>query len=343
MLFELENKTVNCTCNLPNGNYDYGEIRFTLTANENFDFIDTIPQIEFISNTGIHYRRDFEYVSDTEYTYFCEIKTNISYVTIIANALPVSSIKDKYGIITLYNPDINELKQLAKKKYFRFVNNSSENVDTTGFIISLFKIYCDVPTDYRANVYFGSHDMQIECNIISKDIITLDCGNVEILEKYNNSIDYNSTEIQIYLPFIGFINLPTNEFMDSTVNLKYKVNLINGESLAILTVNDNILLTENCNIGFKFPYSMENGNKITSDISNNNYFNLQPFIYIKRALISDSLSTVNPYNKTSIYDVLENYSGYSEISKLEFNIIHDFITFTEIEEIKAILASGVIL
>lgn len=71
---------------------------------------------------------------------------------------------------------------------------------------------------------------------------TFECsfGTKEIGEFYHNVLDYAPyTSIQIYLPYIGFVDLDTNEVMNSRVTLKYRFDVFTGMCLARLFVNRN--------------------------------------------------------------------------------------------------------
>ncbi len=71
---------------------------------------------------------------------------------------------------------------------------------------------------------------------------TFECsfGTKEIGEFYHNVLDYAPyTSIQIYLPYIGFVDLDTNEVMNSRITLKYRFDVFTGMCLARLFVNRN--------------------------------------------------------------------------------------------------------
>lgn len=332
----------NCTLNLDYNDWCY-DFNIIVTANEGYDFASNVPFIEYTDKSGNHYYPEFEKVSDSVYQIEYEGTSDRVFLTAIATKS--TDIKNKYGLVSVYNPSISDLNRISKIRFDEF-NGTTGNfkyTDTAQYLIKLFRIYCKVNTTESERVYFGKYDMQVDCPLVEDEIIILDCGNVTILEKYHNSIDYNNTDIEIYLPFIGFVNLKTSDFMNCTVNLKYQVNVINGDSLAILSVEENELLTQNCNISFKIPYTMEDNNKVYSDIdANHNYLNsLQPFIYVKRSIMNDD--RIKPFNNTSVYDNLFNFSGYSEIVDVNLNITNNYITNTEIDMIKQLLANGVIL
>lgn len=342
-MFTVELNLMNCTCSISAGEYESGDYHFILIANEGFDFVNTIPQIKYFSTKGSQFSSDFNYVNDTTYEFSDTIDDKISSVEIIGIASPISSIKNKYGIIEIYNPTIEELKSIAKTRYFTYFITNTQDNEISKFVVSLFKIYCDVPSIYKGTIYFGKYDLKIESNIVSTDIINLDCGTIQINEKYNNSLDYDKTSIQIYAPFIGFIDIPTSDTMNKIIGLTYKINIVNGDSLAIISVDNKPLMTKDCNIAFKFPYTMENLNKVNSEIDSNNYFDLQPFLYIRRPILSNNELSLTTYNKTNIFDIIGNYHGYTIVTDIQMTFIHDFVTFNEIEEIKSLLATGVIL
>lgn len=343
--FKVELELTNCTANVEE-NILYTNYDIHVVANAGYDLLSTIPYIEFSSQWG-HNTAELDKINDNEYhiEFKAEWLSDISnVVTIHAVATKSTSIKNKYGLITVYNPTVNDLIEISKVRFEEiYSSGDSKYIDTAQYLIALFRLYCRVRTGETERVYFGKYDMQVDCPIVDEDILILNCGDVTISEKYHNSIDYNNTEIEIYLPFIGFVSLKTTDFMNCTVNLKYQVNVINGESLAILSVDDNELMTQNCNISFKIPYTMEDNKKVYSEIDTNyNYLNsLQPFLYIKRSILNDN--KVKPFNKSSLYGRIGDFSGYSEIADVRLNIENDYITYKEIEEIKQLLGNGVIL
>ena len=63
------------------------------------------------------------------------------------------------------------------------------------------------------------------------------CGTVHIQSYYGNVEDYDPyTKVQIWLPFIGFRDLATNEIMGGNVTLKYGIDVYTGSCVAMITV-----------------------------------------------------------------------------------------------------------
>ena len=340
MSFKFDYILNNCQSSLSEGDYNSeSEYILTVTSIEGYNFIGNVPKIMTYSNMGDYREINLNYVNDSQYTITLVNLQSISHVTLQAIATKNSAIKNKYGLINVYKPTLHELQMIAQNRFYKFEGNL-EYIDTAKFLVSLIKIYCNVESSDKEEVYFGQYKMGVKCDTVSTDIITLNCGSVTITEKYHNSLDYQNTTINLYLPFIGFINLEVTDYMNKEVYLKYQVNIINGESLAILSVNDTVIFTQSCDISFKIPFTMEDKNFVESAITpNTNYLNNSaPYIIIKRPKII----SIPAYNDFNEYDSLSDYTGYVEVSELNFNVIHNYITKTEIEEIKTLLNQGVI-
>lgn len=339
VILEIE----NCTSNISAGVYDAGTYTFTVTANEGYDFLNSSPYLHIKNNRGATYDRELVQTSKTICSLDFEMTDTIESVIIKSYATRSTAIKDKYGFISVFSPSIENLKIIASKRFVKYTTTGSQYIDTAQYLIALFRLYCHVNIADSEHVYFGKYDMGVDCPIVTDDLLILNCGNVEITEKYHNSIDYNNTDIEIYLPFIGFVNLSTNEVMGKIINLKYQVNVINGDALAIISVDENEILTQNCNISFKVPYTLENKEKVYSELdANHNYLNsLQPFLYIKRSILNDN--RIKPYNKSSLWGKIGDFTGYSEINDVKLSIQNSYITYNEIAEIKQLLANGIVL
>ena len=76
---------------------------------------------------------------------------------------------------------------------------------------------------------------------------------------------------------------------------------------------------------------------------NTNYLlSEKPFIYVKsynEAIPDNRL----PYNDTKFYAKFSDVTGYTQATEIDLTIIHDYITTTEIDEIKQLLNTGVFL
>lgn len=75
----------------------------------------------------------------------------------------------------------------------------------------------------------------MEAPIISPMQEFVSCGSISFGKFYDSFLDFDPfTTLSIYLPFIGKFDLPTNEFMYSTLTLKYIQDNYSGDLLAII-------------------------------------------------------------------------------------------------------------
>ena len=110
--------------------------------------------------------------------------------------------------------------------------------DPMDYIIKLGIIPCEVTQKELSSFSLGtvfSQNFQMYKSLTQ--IITYDLGTIQIPEYWGNALDYApNTRIQIFLPFIGYQNLQTDDVMGASINLKYNIDIITGACVAIVTV-----------------------------------------------------------------------------------------------------------
>lgn len=160
--------------------------------------------------------------------------------TIGDDDLPTLSVMDT-GLVTLYNPTVAELSSLG-----HFLWSDAFSVDTFKKLFSDpfdtllgLSILPVTPTvSGRHNIYFGNIDSGVACNVVANQFLKVDMGSLTLNETYASAFDYApSTQVDIYLPFIGSHGLNTNDVMGSTIHLIYKFDLLSGGCIAELFIN----------------------------------------------------------------------------------------------------------
>lgn len=166
------------------------------------------------------------------------------------------------NLFTLYNVTTSELSQLADylwstdfidtfKKFFS---------DPSDSLISLVAYPVDIKSSGAKNIKIGYTDSGVSSNIITDYIQEFDLGSVFVPKYYNNFLDNNPyTKVSIYLPFIGSCSLDSDIVVGSTIKITYRVELLTGNCVALLTVS-NVNGTYpvyqfNGNMGMQFPLS----------------------------------------------------------------------------------------
>ena len=160
--------------------------------------------------------------------------------TIGDDDLPTLSVMDT-GLVTLYNPTVGQLQALG-----HFLWSDAFSVDTfkklfadpfdTLLGLSILPVTPKVSGSH--NIYFGNIDSGVSCNVVANQFLKVDIGTLTLNETYASAFDYApSTQVDIYLPFIGSHGLNTNDVMGSTLHLIYKFDLLSGGCIAELFIN----------------------------------------------------------------------------------------------------------
>lgn len=344
---------VECTCNIQSGNALPVATTFTVTCESNREFQVT-PQLDYTNGAEL---KSYYLEKVNDCTYSITITLNVGWeYRITGEAVKKSAMVYKYPLTTAYRITKDELRDIVKRRFVRpeyepvsiggtilMYNVKEEYIDTAKYITALFRVNVPLQANTKQRVYFGPYDMEINCDVLDDDIITLDFGSVNVKGIYGNAIDYEHTDISLYLPYIGFTSLNTADFMNKTVSLTYQVNLMNGDALAVISADNQPIQTVTCNVAIKIPYQLSGGEYVHTDIEPNaNYLHeVNPFMYVRTHIATQPDRM--PYHDTNIYAVLGTLTGYTEATEIAFAVRSERITTTEIDEIKSLIASGIVL
>ena len=213
---------------VPSGDYPYSKnignlIRTLIGKSKKLDPKDPDPNID--DSDGDHGRTPTDDIGGN---------------TIGDDDLPTLSVMDT-GLVTLYNPTVGQLQALG-----HFLWSDAFSVDTfkklfadpfdTLLGLSILPVTPKVSGSH--NIYFGNIDSGVNCNVVRNQFLKVDMGSLTLNETYASAFDYApSTQVDIYLPFIGSHGLNTNDVMGSTLHLIYKFDLLSGGCIAELFIN----------------------------------------------------------------------------------------------------------
>lgn len=138
----------------------------------------------------------------------------------------------------IYIPNETELNELAQYLWttdfieglMRFQNDPIDN------IINFAVTYAPIPIpETKSSIMVGNMNSHISSYELHDRFIYVDFGEILIEEYWGNFLDYNPyTKIEIYLPYIGFREINTDDFMGKTLRLKYSMDLMTGSCIAFL-------------------------------------------------------------------------------------------------------------
>lgn len=149
---------------------------------------------------------------------------------------------------------IKLLARVVQYAFLDWINNRND------YIIS-WKMAYYTPTvnlDLDPTINVGATSgIQIANHHITQQYDTIDCGNISV--DATSFIDYEPyTYYEIYLPFVGTVPLRADTIAGRTLNVKYVVDNVSGESTCIISTIDGeinqIIHTYECNLSIDIPY-----------------------------------------------------------------------------------------
>lgn len=337
--------TVNCTVSgVPAGNvYTEGEtLNLVLTANEGYYF-DVPPQIKFYAPGSVEGHRDFtiDPANDARATFngvLPELMDGRN-VTIYAVAAAKTVYTDKYGSINVYNVTIDELMQFAEERFFTVEGESGtqQEVDLGNYVSKLFRLYCEIGETTDSTLKVGNFNLSnINVQVPINDTFTVDCGTLTVNGKNGTSNDFNG-ELQIMLPFIGFQTINIDKALNNPLHLYYKINLVTGESVAILEINSIPTYYWDCKACQEILYlSHVQENFSDYEFKSKFLYGFLPFIVYKYNTDFNN----SPVNSDAVREKVLNCVGYFEMTETTpFNAPN--MNETERAKIIELLNSGV--
>lgn len=190
--------------------------------------------------------------------------------------VPLPSTVSSNKLFTVYNPTSSQLDQLGG---FLWNNSIIETIrkiwqNPLDGVISLIQIYATPPTSRTQNIILGLLDSGVPSSVVSNQFVTVDCGSVSVPENKFNATDYAPyTSLHLFLPFVGIVELDTAECMNSTISVKYKVDVYTGTCLAEVKVvrnvdmpNGPILYTYSGNCSQQIPLTSSDASGLLSAI-----------------------------------------------------------------------------
>lgn len=179
-------------------------------------------------------------------------------------------------------------------------------LDAGQFVIGLYQLPLDIPslcTTSQEKIVLG----KLETNAVGKKLLTVN-RKIHLGEYFisancgNNFLDYAPyTEIKLYVPFCGIVELPPNLFINSTVSVDMIIDIISGSCKGIVMCNNTFYTSVNGSLMCSLPLSLEqcatkslsiinSANSIISGIifGNKNYSALNGVTTLGEAMIENN-------------------------------------------------------
>ena len=178
------------------------------------------------------------------------------------------------GFATLFTPTKYQLTQLANVMWdsnvFTALQNLVENI--SNMFTSLAIVPFVVEAGSTAEVtWLGLPITNIYLTLAAKQYYEFDMGSIDLsndsrIFTSGSALDYSPfSKLGIFLPFIGFQDLDIDECRDATVGLKYRIDILSGTCVALISVNGNPIYQFTGNCLSQIPITHESMQSLVSD------------------------------------------------------------------------------
>ena len=323
-------------------------------ADDGYFFNGTVS-FELTNNDGTTFHLNATYDADRT-TASIEIPSNMNSLKpnskIVANAVAVR-LEKQYEISTTFLPTERQIFELSQKRYYTLSQSqgdyiSLEQIDLGQYILSLRKMFFDLPSDDVQSIILGFYNTDIVCATFDGIKHSVSCGVVEVQGLYGNSLDFTNAKIEIALPFVGVKELDASKVMNRQIALYYDVNVTAGECVARLVDDETkqTLYAFNGFCAYDIPYILEyslgKSYQIPEgDLSVGNLalFHCIPTITIRENDVVDNELSFG--DNTALFTPLDNLSGYNEVDNVRLDGVS--CTADEAQMIREVLRGGVYL
>lgn len=336
----LTKSLTNCTSKEPLPDYvDFDSlITVELDANPNTEF--HTDETTYLSVTtrigGRETKTPFTISGDKKkatISYQLENSGNYNRVNIVGECFPVEVVGKQYGSINVYLVTLDNLKEFAAKRYF---TDGGENVDLGEYVNRIKRIYTDITPFSTDVIRCGNFNTGVSCQQPAQDKITLDFGTAVVPAHNEDNTDYES-EIQLFLPFAGFVNL-NNDYAGKTIALQYVINVVTGNGVALLSCDGVVFQVEETEPSSEIIYLSPSTQVKTmggDDWNEMLYYGVEPYIYCKWYE-----SASNGRNNNRQTGILGDFRGFNVFD--DVTPIHTAEMLTEEQEmIYTALSDGV--
>ena len=163
------------------------------------------------------------------------------------------------GFVNLYNPSLSQIQSLSSYLWGNLFDINQWKrlfADPMDAIIGLSIVPVSVPNSGELEITVGNIPTGIYAYKATAQWVNVDCGSIEVTEHWGAYLDYSPfTKFQLYLPFIGIVDLNTDDIMARTIHIKYAVDLLSGCCVAFVKCGEHILYTYNGQYAVNIPFT----------------------------------------------------------------------------------------
>ena len=257
-----------------------------------------------------------------------------------ANVITPPTIKN-YGAINVYIVTLDNLDEFAKKRFFTQTSEtetgtSYSEVNLGQYVNRIKRIFAAVPVGGDDVLKCGNFNTGIKVKYPDSDVIVLDFGNVELTGANGNNEDFNA-QVQMFIPCRGVVTIDS-KYIGKTINLTIKVNVITGDSVALLSCDGVTFQIESFSLSRDVLYRLGTDLNVVGGEQWNEQilYGLEPYV-----LITENLTVDVPVNNTQENVTINAVTGFAQFTNVNLNTAN--LLVDEYDEIISQLETGVYL
>ena len=271
-----------------------------------------------------------------------ELTAGAADLTVYANADVVQppTIKN-YGAINVYIVTLANLDEFAKKRFFVQTGETEtgtkySEVNLGQYVNRIKRIFTTVPVGGDDVLKCGNYNTGINVKYPDSDVIVLDFGNVELTGANGNNEDFNA-QVQMFIPCRGVVTIDS-KYIGKTINLTIKVNVITGDSVALLSCDGVTFQIESFSLSRDVLYRLGTDLNVVGGEQWNEQilYGLEPYV-----LITENLTVDVPVNNTQENVTINAVTGFAQFANVNLNTAN--LLVDEYNEIVSQLETGVYL
>lgn len=334
---------------LPSGQYDTKNITVTLTADDGFLFNDDVTYYSYDVKLKQYILNTIKATHTSTITFIMtggsasdyDANTLGKYPLIDATATKEEIINDGLDSIHLYTMTNSELDNLSNKliSYIK-AGPDIATYDYTRFINQVYRLPFSLPsfmlTD-TTKVECGLVNLNVNTHKLTKETYEINVGTIDCTGLNKNSLDYNSLECNLILPYVPSIKLSINDLIDNKIKITYRINLLNGMCTIVVDNDTGNIYTSNVSVATNLQIF---GSYEDKDIGNlNSVLNNK----VRQAYLI--INSKKPINNLTCYPcndhgTLKNYHGLTKTTNTTIKIGG---TINEVNDVISQLEKGVFI
>lgn len=135
-------------------------------------------------------------------------------------------------------------------------NNLSEAVLGVKYFPCTSTWLYDVDTGQPPTITIGRYSTTFQATQIKSNSKLTKIGSYGIYERYKNFLDYTATRIEVFLPYMGWVELPTQKVMGTKIIVYFGCDMATTQGMYVIKSDGMIVFQSTFNFGINIPITL---------------------------------------------------------------------------------------